>query len=190
LGFSERKKDITPDQLAEGLLYLIHVKITKTYKSFFDYLKNQLLQENANDREYESFRRDWEIWFFLASLLMIIIKGHCIKNAGHTYIITYVEKWINKFLSANPMFNEEGKKEFISQFWKRYQFYSNTLIDKEPGPTWYLSKAFLSILWFNLPDPEGRWIVGNPDDILYISEIFINLAEEVNNLFSQFNIIR
>ncbi|MGO8762688.1 MAG: hypothetical protein ACLP2P_01640 [Desulfobaccales bacterium] len=190
MGFLEKKKDITPDQLAEGLMYLVYLKITKTDKSFFDDLTKQYLQKVGNDEDYEINMREWEIWFFLASLLMIAVNGHCVKNVEDTYIITYVKKWINNLLESNPRLNETERKEFSSKIWQRYQFYTETLIDKDPGPTWYLSKAFLSILWFNHPDPEGRLIIGNLEEILYISEIFINLAEGVNNLFSQFNIIK
>jgi hypothetical protein len=190
MGFLKKKKDITPDQLVEGLMYLVYLKITKTDKQFFDDLTKQFLQKVGNDEEYEINRREWEIWFFLTSLLMIAVNGYCVKNVDDTHIIAYINNWINKFFASNPMFNESQQKEFISIFWLRYQFYTDTLIDKGPGPTWHLSKAFLSILWFNYSDPEGRSIIGNLEEILYISEIFINLAEGVNNLFSQFNIIK
>jgi hypothetical protein len=71
----------------------------------------------------------------------------------------------------------------------RLQGFKQALINKGLGPAYHVSNLFLSLLWLNLPDYEGKWIPHAITQNMYVSQFVMNIIEIVNNGFKKTKIV-
>ncbi len=124
--------------------------------------------------------RKWEIFYFIFSIILLSCERY---QANYKDIINDLK---NAFSLQLPDEHKEHQIEILNE---RYELYKNSLIDKEPGPHWYLANCFLSMVWLNIPDLEGTWLPHTLIENMEVTEIVSGTIDFVNKLFNQYKII-
>jgi len=121
-----------------------------------------------------------EIFYFVFSIILLSCGKY---QAKYKNIIKDLK---NTFSSQISYDNKEYHIEILNE---RYELYKNSLLDREPGPRWYLSNCFLSMVLVNIPDPEGQWLLSTLLKNIEVTRIVSGTIDFVNKLFNKYKII-
>jgi hypothetical protein len=194
-GLFSRKKKVSPEQFAEGLLYLAHVCITRTNKTFFDDISKMFIEVGIHkNKEEEINRRYWEIYYFLASVIMIKLEGYN-KYKNIDLYSFFIDGTINHFYKmiqlGDTITDNDLKKEIKNTLFSRYYLYKKSLIDREPGPIYHLAKNFLSFFWVgDVTAIYSIITIESLHQIMDVIEIVMNLFNAVDSYTSSVEIIK
>ena len=175
----KRKENISYIKFVESL-YSLAIDITNNYDLF-----NKIINEGPFDNKdklekNEVLRRKWEVFYFIFTIILLSCEKH---QDNYKNII---QDLITVFSSQIPNNNKECQGDILNE---RYVLYKNSLINKEPGPTWYLANCFLSMAWLNMSDLEGKWLPHTLIENVEITRIVGGTIDFVNKLFDKYEII-
>jgi hypothetical protein len=80
--------------------------------------------------------------------------------------------------------------DFTRAISERINAYRNALNYEQPGPDmFHLAKCFLSVIWFDIPDPNNPFMVIGNLESLYVVNISLKIFEFFNGFFKKFKIV-
>jgi hypothetical protein len=203
MGFFSRKQKLTSKEFGQGLVFHANKTLSDSHELFKKIITiNLLSEEEISNNEYK--RREWEIFFFTITSIIMALEGKINIDSrnrlrNQRILDDFIEEVTGNYLntivaSAKHTLPINFKNDFSEKIWQRYKTYKNSWIEKEPGPVWHLSKCFLSIIWFaDLIDEDFDFLKQYPvpfplDDMMFVSQFFMNMIKFVNDSFNQFKI--
>jgi hypothetical protein len=134
---------VTYSEFIKGLSVIAINTRDYLLKYLNDILSNDYLFNNDISWENEVRRRQWELVFFIDSLIALQLENY--KNKYPSIKIDFIDNQAEKY---GQILN---KNEFIATLNNRIEIYRNSLND---GIN-FLSNCFLSLVWLNIADSKG-----------------------------------
>ena len=153
------RKKISVEECADAIIKFIAEIQSIIHNDFDEVLYVNYRGEDEIDSS-EKLRRDWEVLFFVISLIFIwqdnnlnekdraIISGHLIINLAKICSGQGAQE-LNDIDSSDFY-------DFTKIIVERMQAYRRALSYEGSGPDlFHLAKCFLSIIWYDIPDPNN-----------------------------------
>lgn len=171
------RKKVKYNEFIEGLC-IIAINIRNDLLNYLDdILKSDYLFNKEISWQDEIIRREWELMFFINSL--ITLKLETFKNKYPSIDIDFINYQAEIY---GKIYN---KIDFIDKFNNKMEVYRHSLID---GVN-FMSNCFLSLLWLNIADPKGLWIPHALSEQLKICEVSVKIIEDIYKVYNNFRII-
>ena len=145
--FFKKKTKVTSDNIADVLFTYADIIFSDAKSGLSEILRRDSYSEIKLD-SYELNRREYELYYFIIAIIIMRIQREIKKKVNYKIIL---DDFIIKIMSVyDRMFADKNilklsdKKHFAIIIWSRYEDYERCFVDEPPGPTWHLSKRFLT----------------------------------------------
>jgi hypothetical protein len=187
------KKKVSLEECTAAILHFISEMQCIIHNEFDEVLYINYGGEAEID-ESEKSRRDWELMFFILSLIQIWIINN-LKEKDRENIVKNLFKGTVEICSGEKFeklcsSDSSDIFEFTKAIGERINAYKYALNYEQPGPDLYnLAKCFLSVIWFEIPDPNNPIMFVGNSEALYVANISIKIIEFIKGFFEKFKIV-
>jgi hypothetical protein len=188
------KKKIGIEECADSIVYFISEIQRKINNEFSEALYANFIGDNENIDAPEKTRRDWEISYYILSLIFIWIEGNFDEKDGlpimESILIRLGETCSG--IKYKEMVDSDPQDfiDFRDIAIERVNLYKSALrYDGSGTDIKHLSECLLSVIWFDLPEANNPLMAGlGLYEGIYIAEVSLKIIEIIKGFFDKYKI--